>query len=59
MENEINGSGFDIRLPDNLEQTPAVSDYLKEWTKLIIESRRKEKRALRLKKINKINAKFK
>lgn len=53
---------FEIKLPDNFDeitQKQSVTDFLNEWTKLIVDEKIKNLRKLSLKKINEINAKYK
>ena len=46
---------FETKLPPRYENAVSVQMVLDEWCKLVRDSERKEKRELRLKKINEIN----
>jgi len=61
MKLNIEGVEFEIetKLPPRYEYAVSIQMVLDDWCKLIRDSERKEKRELRLKKINEINAKHK
>ena len=54
---------YEFNLPkyinDSLINGSQIPEWMNEWIKLIDNDKRKEKRELRLKKINEINAKYK
>jgi hypothetical protein len=61
MKLNIEGVEFEIKtkLPPKYENEVSVQMVLDEWYKLVKDTKIKEKRELRLKKINEINAKYK
>ena len=61
MKFKLDNVEFDVELslPKELENEMSVSFYVNIWTDHVREQEIKEKRVLRLKKINEINAKFK
>lgn len=58
-DNKIKNVEFDVILPNDLEQHISVSNLMDRWSKLVKKGEIIKLRELRLKKINKINAKYK
>lgn len=48
---------WELKFPDDFLDNSSVNEYMNEWIKVIEKNKLKEKRELRLKKINEINAK--
>jgi hypothetical protein len=56
---KINLNEIEIVLPRELENSIAVSEHLKSWSKLVKESEIQKLKESRIKKLNEINAKIK
>lgn len=58
MKQKIGDFEFELKLPNDLPND-SINNWMKEWLKLYEKEKLKEKRELRLKKLNNLNAKNK